>query len=865
MNSLKIGVLFYTIKKVLYTAFFIVITISVQTVTAETPAQKATTRMNTLKALMTQAETKGIDVLQEKTTIRTAEIFLKFADWDEAHQTDNTTCFLLVNRYKNNATEVAALLPDFERNDIVQMLDSSIAKLTKLVDGKLFRKAAPNLDWTQISNTGDQLIYNNRPCFPLDYTWKPSTAELTEFHGNLDGFYIGVNKVTSETGTLNTNFVSDLMSKLSGSLGFIFIGNTAAQPWTETAYGSDFRLGTDVRYTEYDIDNPGALTLMRFLLKKVVPQAQGKNYSKMGYMLCNEPHFYTTKTGTKVDWASGPVTNYTIDKFKIWLQTKHTTIAKLNSLWGTSFSNFNNVTIEIPIDVSLTGTPMWYDWNVFNNYRVTEWYKSVKNIIKEYDAEAKIQLKLIPNLWSGNKRGHGIDMEALSEMSDILGNDAGSENAPMWGGPYDWQTHYALDWRELYMSYDFYKSVSPNKMMLNSETHFLSTGKSRDLYQDPAYARTCFWAAHTLGLTANQVWYWARLADGSIKSLTDKGYGGSNNQQPRLVNEVHATMLDLNTYSEEIMAMQRQAKPLRIFYSETSALNKTAHMDDVFELYEKLNFDGISLGFATQNIITNQDNSLWKAILIYKTEFVTQTELNSLQTYLNNGGTVIVDAVSLKKNEYGQAITTPLVAGTGTLISATTTSLMRMKALEILQNNNLMPEISITETNSAGSKGCSWKCVKNAAGHNVLSIVNLGKTEATLDIQLRNALKGTECKDLINGVEVSAKPKLKPYEIYFVEVSDNTNVVDSLMDLKKQADYVEIFPNPAHDNLNLQFLDRKDIFEVKIFDCIGKLVYSKTFTSTSSASANIADLHAGAYVVKVETTDNKKIMKLLKN
>lgn len=831
---------------------------------AQTPAEKAAARINTLKALMTQAENKGIDVLHEKTAIRTAEIFLKFADWDEAHQTENAESFALISRYKAISTETAALLPDFERNDVVKMLDTSIEKLSNIIDGKIFRKTAPQLDWTQISNVGNQLNFNNRACFPLDYTWKPSTTELTEYHGNLDGFYIGVNKVTSATGTLNSSFVNDLMAKPSGSLGFIFIGNSAAQAWTETAYGADFRLGAGVRYTEFDIDNPGALTMMRFLLQRVVPQAKGKKYSELGYMLCNEPHFYTTTTGSKLDWASGPVTNFTKEKFKIWLQTKHSTIAKLNALWGTNFASFNDVTIDIPIDVSLIGTPKWYDWNAFNNYRVTEWYKSLKSIIKEYDSNANVHLKLMPNLWTENKRGHGMDMEALTDMSEIIGNDCSTENAPMWG-TYDWQKHYALEWRELFMGYDFYTSVSPNKVMLNSETHFLSTGKSRDLYQDPAYVRATFWAAHTLGLTANQVWLWGRNADGSINSKAGNGYAATNCQQPRVTNELHATMLDLNTFSEEIMAMQRQKKPLRIFYSETSALNKTAHMDDVFELYEKLNFDGISLGFATQNIISKQDNSLWNAILVYKTEFVTQAELNALQAYLNSGGTVIVDAVSLKKNEYGQALSTSLVAGAGTLISATTADLMRTKALEVIQSKGSMPELSITETNTGGAKGCAWKCVKNSAGNNVLSIVNLGKTEATLDIQLKYAIHGTSCNDLINGIPVSAKPNLKPYEVYFVEIIDKTNIVDSVAKLDSISEFMQLYPNPILDNFKLQFRDKRDNVSLKIYDVVGNVLFTKKYTNTDLINESISDFANGIYVLNVESDGKTQSVKLVKN
>ncbi|MEN6361121.1 MAG: T9SS type A sorting domain-containing protein [Bacteroidales bacterium] len=827
---------------------------------AQSTVQQAQLKIDTLNTLIAQAQNLGIDVLKEQMTVGTAQVFLQYANWDDSHQTENTNSFLQVSRYKSTAAQTAALLPGFERNEIILMLNAAITNNTNLINGKTFRKPSPNLNWALITNDGNQLTFNGRPVFTCDYTWKPDVTELNNFFGNMDGQFINIGQVTSNTGTINSSLMNTLNTKPSGNLGFVFIGNTGPQPWTTTQYGADFGLITGAPFTEYDIDNPGALTLMQFLLKSVVPIAKGKNYSALGYMLCNEPHFYTTKTGSIWDWSSDSVSGYTIAKFKAWLKIKHTSIAELNSLWGTNFANFDLVKIDIPIDVALTGTAIWYDWVTFNDYRVTNWYSSVKSIIKSYDANAKVHLKIMPNLWTDNKRGHGIDMEALTEMSDIIGNDAGSENAPMWG-TYAWQQHYAFDWRELYMGYDFYKSISPNKIIFNTEDHFLSTSRSRDLYQNPLYARAVFWAAHTLGLNASQIWFWGRLADGSINNKGGNGYGGSNCQQPRIVNEVASTMMDLNAFSEEITAMQSQRKPIRIFYSETSATNKTAHMDDVFALYEKLNFDGIPLGFATKNIISQQNNSLWDVILVYKTQYVTSDELNSLQTYLNAGGTVVIDAVSLKMDEYGRPLTT-LTPGNGTLISATTLDFMRSNALNIVGSKGHMPDITITETNTGGSKGCTWKCLKNATGNDVLSIINLGRTSASLNIKLNGASIGTACQDLINGIPVVTNPTLKPNEVYFVEVTDAKGSYDSISN--PIDNNIKLYPNLTDGIINIEFEKIENEVGVKIFNLTGDLVYSKDYKNIQKSTDSIINLSAGVYIVKVSSNDGSKTFRIIK-
>ena len=149
-----------------------------------------------------------------------------------------------------------------------------------------------------------------------------------------------------------------------------------------------------------------------------------------------------------------------------------------------------------------------------------------------------------------------------------------------------------------------------------------------------------------VGLT----WLWSRKPSGSVEdrllannTAISSGYAGSVNQQPQVANELTKTMMDLNAFSEELMQLRRQKKPIRIFYSEASAINKSTHMGDLFELYESLYFKGLPMGYATANVINKQDNKDWEVILLYKTDYVTDSEFSALQSYLNNGGTIVID------------------------------------------------------------------------------------------------------------------------------------------------------------------------------------------------------------------------------
>ncbi|SDW35531.1 beta-galactosidase [Lutibacter oricola] len=739
--------------------------------------ETANTKITELKNLIAQAETKGIDVLKEEATIRTAEVFLKYANWDEENVATNTEYFSLVHIYKDNAAQMAEDLPDFERNEIILMLDEAILNITKLINGEVTRKASPKIDWSQVSISGNKIMFQGKPVFLEDYTWKPRIEELTEFYGNKDGVFITPTDVTNSSGAIKGDLIAEIQGKTDNvAFGSIFLNHKNVPDWAETTYGPGFKMREDT-FTAYDIDNPGARELQSHLLGATVPLMAGKKYTELGYMLVNEPHFITTKDGTKDVWASGPVSNYTIDKFKIWLENKHTSISELNMLWETSFASFNEVTIEIPIEISLRGTPMWYDWQLFNMNRVTEWYSFLRSKIQEHDPLAKTHLKLIPKMWSGNGRDHGLDFEALTMQSEIIGNDAGSHNSYMWGSVEEWESRYNFEWRELAMSYDFFKSISPNKINYNSEGHFLSTTKFRDLYQKPSYARMTYWLAHIHGLNVIQTWFWSRREDGSIRNNSGKSYAGSNNQQPRIVNEVASTMLDINAFAEEFTALQNMRKPIRIFHSKTSALNKTNHMDDVFELYEELYFNGLSLGFATENIITQQNNSLWDVIVVNNTQYVTLSELNSLQQYLDNGGTVILDSESLKMDEYGRNHNVYLNTNNGgVLISNSSVSSMANSALDVVESKGGMPKISVAETNSLGKKGVSWRVVA-VNGKNIISLVNIGKETATVTLGL-NGSSTIGLTNLLTGENLSRTFEMEPEKVYLLEAVDATLSVE---------------------------------------------------------------------------------------
>ena len=819
-----------------------------------TLTEQAQLRIDSLNNLITTANGMGLEVQRERMTVRVAEIFLKYAELDEYRVIANTNYFKLVPRYEANAAEMATLLPDFQRTEVVLMLTKAIGEIKSLMAGDIVRQPTTIIDWERLDIEGNQVVLDGKPVFLSDYVWKPKTEELMEYFGQLDGSYISPAYVENASGTIRASVVADLTSKPSGKFGSIFFDHQEGMPqWALTKYPGLYTGGRT--YTRYDIDNAGARELQRLLLKTTIPLMAGKNYSKMGYMLCNEPGWHTA-VGSH---DTGTISDSTRVKFRAWLKDRHQSINTLNTLWGTSFSSFDNVNVTIPMPTNLRGNAQWYDWMTFNMVRSTSWFQFIHDEIMKYDPNGRTHIKVMPAYWGYSDYDNGLDMEALMGMCEILGNDCGTATVRRNGTPAS--DRYAFAWREMCPFYDFCRSVDPDKMMVNSETHFLSGFDFRDLYLTAEYTRAVTWLAAMHGLNVSQTWVWGRTADGSINSSTGEGYAGSIIQQPRVMNELEATTMDLNRFPEHIAAMQNLRKPLRIFYSKTSAINSGTYMNNLFSVYEALAFNGVPLGYVTENILKTHDNSNWDCVVIYQTPSVTQAERNAVQEYIANGGIVIIDGESFKRDEYGRSLSALTAAGQGQLISATSMIYLTYQATQRLTNAGALSDITLTETNSLNQKGCIWRAIKMDNGKHILSVVNTGKTIAKLDISVKTAPNGIVCRDLLTGKTRSSKPELQPNEVFFVEISDADE--SAIANPAKQQELAKLYPTYVDDILNIYMSDWGSV-EMSIYNMGGSLVKKERYAYVKNISEPVDTLANGVYLVKLTSKEQSQTLSFVK-
>lgn len=775
----------------------------VVTAKASSPlAAKAVARIDSLKALVQEARNRDIDVTREETVLWFANEFLKFSQWDENHKDETTYLFGEYVQYKDDKDKLAAEVPDFQRKMVVKILDDGIAELSRVVSGEIQRRPVNKVDWQNIT-VGDNVLLNSngRPIFLYDYFSKSVGRPLTDtdvyndhlgaiFHGGENLYPVDHDRaINSFLLNEDRTFDQELLREVTGipdtNVGFLIYWNMGIPEWVETLE-PEVRKGRSL-FTGYDIDNPLVREIWGTIARETGILTRGKKVTQLGYILSNEPHWniissdWTRRTGEMQQ-----ISSYTRDKFRQWLEKAYAgDLDRLNKNWGSGFSSFDTVEVEIPISAELVGTPKYYDTARFNMDRSIDWFTFIQDALRNGNAEADTHIKIMSHLYSSDKRDHGIDLEALTELTSMIGDDAKTweSRRRMSRKPEAWEDHYAYFWEELSMSYDFMESVAPGKIHVNSESHFLSSSNWRKIDTTAEYVESVYWLATLQGMDANMAWFWARDPDGSPEDrlegeldFFDKAlagsFAGSVNQQPHIANAYTQVMYDLNSFSEEIVALRKQRRPLRLFHSETSAINKKNHMSQQFTMYEQLFFEGFPVGYATEKIIRKQDHGSWDCVLVFKTEMVTESELNALQFYLDQGGTVIVDSdQSLRQNEYGQPHAQQLQQSAGKLmVLERDPSPAEIRDIALAEVTQSRPDITLVEDNGSQRRGCSWRAVKQEDGSYLISILNLGKHDTSITLGLKDGT-GFTVTDLFTENPVEEKFTLSPKGVLLLTVT----------------------------------------------------------------------------------------------
>jgi hypothetical protein len=98
--------------------------------------------------------------------------------------------------------------------------------------------------------------------------------------------------------------------------------------------------------------------------------------------------------------------------------------------------------------------------------------------------------------------------------------------------------------------------------------------------------------------------------------------------------------------------------------------------------------------------------------------------------------------VSLSLNEYKQPRAESLTASQGTLIREVgPLESMANQAFEVLSSKHKHPHVMVTEENGGLKKGTFWRVVPSGDNQMMMTMVNLGKKPATIQLEMSDQSK----------------------------------------------------------------------------------------------------------------------------
>ena len=380
-------------------------------------------------------------------------------------------------------------------------------------------------------------------------------------------------------------------------------------------------------FIQYIIDAPIPKDIIEEYLRYFIPIIS-KYSSVTNICVSNEP-LYDTRYSP----------DFYNPKFRDYLKEKYGTTTKINSLYGTNYSDFNNIkmpTIQLPNHINVS-EPLVYDWVLFNRSIFAGWHKWMADIIKEYtDIPINTKMQNYMGWYTTNEwvATAGTDAELYSGFLDWSGNDAAA---------------YIDDEGSLVrklMWYDYLRSVT-NKPVYNSEDHIIedrnfefSERQTKNLVND-------LWQGAIHGRAMSTIWVWERSYS------AQDAYSGSILIRPDCVWQAGKTGLDLSRLSEYISAVNTDKHKTAIFYSNVSAIYDSEYLSKIVSVYKNLLTLGEKVDFVTEN--TLERLSEYDTVIAYGTGYANNDVRQAFYEYEKSGKKVICQKSDFGKNEYAKS------------------------------------------------------------------------------------------------------------------------------------------------------------------------------------------------------------------
>lgn len=732
-----------------------------------------------LEAKIDQALALDLAVEYAQVSLVTIKLFTEvFAPWDRANPVEVQNAYAAKGFSRFDPVGPDGLAFD-ELSDSIVVANNAIAQLQHQIDQTIELKRPPDFSQHKLVLNGPNYELNGAKVIAAKFFWQPEDSELMTAYGTGGESYYSVQDLETET-AIRQNRKSSFLARVNRQVSLVrapiqfFLGHIIPQnSWFRSSYPLAFSSGSRL-FTDYDIDNPN----VRPWLTTLFEQQLADGVSLVGelervHMLANEPTFSIRQGGVN---SGRGVSDFTRAKYVDWVSNKYTNIDALNTLYGTSFTSFQQLddTYTIPLDVSYQGGPIWYDWMRFNMDRVNDWFTFLHNGVHAVDTDAKTHIKVM-----GERSIHtayydeGLDFEYIAKLADMPGSDNQSTPfAAHWDVRFEqqWRQRYSFEWRSQAIMLDFNKSLAPNKLFYDSEWHGLSGSRWRDFHMSPEYVRSVLWTGAVDGLGGLTSWVWNRKEDGSIDPRAD--FVGTSVTQPIQLDAYGRALKELNAHGNHVAALVPKDRYLMIYFNNDAAIQDPEYTSKMTDIYEALKLLNIPVGFVTPSDLQAINRSQ-QTVIVAPSAFISDQNYLGLQNFIAASGNVVVidESASLIKDESGKLRDRTKLNAFFTMPFSDVISMFTEFKQQLA---TVLPSLPITVAMTNPSDASNFGVLsqqyydQNLDAH-IVSLINTRQSVLTLTLS-NDSAQIAKSVNLLNANEIESQFSMQPMEVVLLSV-----------------------------------------------------------------------------------------------
>lgn len=371
----------------------------------------------------------------------------------------------------------------------------------------------------------------------------------------------------------------------------------------------------------------------------------GRWAATMANRMKDKPALHSVCLANEPAYNAGGRDKYSRPLFIEYLKRQHHTLDRMNALYGTAYTNFDQAVVPpCAMPAGVGAQRAYYDWTRFNDQMFADWHAWLASVLKAHGLKAPTHSKIcVFQTLDRDKVGWGIDPELICQATDLAGCDAYA--------PYSWHSGpYVYDFLGQELYYDLLHSFR-GQSVFNSENH-LSTDGSGPAHVPMNHTRSVLWQGGLHHQGSTTIWVW--------EMSTDPSLSGNIYFRPANIFNAGRAMLDLNRLSPEVTAINQTRPRVALLYSPPSIFWEDQYKKTLFSAYTALTFMGQAITFVSERQLAAGTAPKVDWLIAPNATHIFDTTSAALAAFKKAGGRILlIGRDCLSRDEYDRPLPGP--------------------------------------------------------------------------------------------------------------------------------------------------------------------------------------------------------------